>query len=357
MMGLFTLCSLGLLNGFVLLWRVPRCKQAASASLRLFSVIIPARNEEKNLPPLLNSLKDSSIQPHEIIVVDDASSDATAEVASRLGARVIFSRELPRGWTGKTWACAQGAEAATAEWFLFLDADTFFAPGGFALLAGFRAAKLEKTTALSALPFHAVQEPYEQLSLFFNLLMAFGAGGFGLVGEGRLFGQSLAIGRELYEHAGGHSAAKGSILENLTFYSNIKAAGGRCVCLGGAGMLNMRMFPHGFRQLCEGWTKAFADGAAASDRRVLFLAVLWLSQLFATCIVIVFTHGAWRASFVLLYLCFALQLAQLARPIGSYRFLAFLLYPLPLMFFFAIFGQSLFKRTFKRKVAWRGRQI
>ena len=124
-----------------------------------------------------------------------------------------------------------------------------------------------------------------------------------------------------------------------------------------SGILNMRMFPNGFAQLCEGWAKAFADGAAASDKRVLFLAILWLSQLSATCMLFALAHGGWRGCFAALYLCFVLQLARLARPIGSYRLLTFLLYPLPLVFFFAIFSQSLLRRVFKRKVTWRGRRL
>jgi len=354
---LFVLCSLGILAGFGLLWRVPRCNLAKAQPSQPVTVIIPARNEEQNLPALLNSLRDPSIKPQEIIVVDDASSDATALVACRLGAQVISSGELPGGWTGKTWACAQGADTATADWFLFLDADTFFAPGGLAAVASLCGTELNEAAAFSVLPYHIVRKPYEQLSLVFNLLMAFGAGGFGLVGGGRLFGQSLLIGRELYEQCGGHSAVRGSILENVALSSNIKAAGGRCVCVGGSGILNMRMFPNGLAQLREGWTKAFADGAAASDQRVLFLAVLWLSQLSATCILIALAHGGWRVSFALLYLCFVLQLARLARPIGSYRLLTFVLYPLPLVFFFAIFGQSLLRRALNRKVTWRGRRI
>jgi len=212
MTGLFILCSLGILTGFMLLGRVPRCNLVSSLPFQRVSVIIPARNEEQNLPALLNSLRDSSTQPQEIVVVDDASSDATAQVARRLEARVIVSRELPSGWTGKTWACAQGAEAATAEWLLFLDADTFFATGGFAALTSHCGTDLDTATTLSVLPYHLVQRPYEQLSFFFNLLMAFGAGGFGFAGEGRLFGQSMLIGRELYERCGGHAAVRGSIL-------------------------------------------------------------------------------------------------------------------------------------------------
>ena len=88
---------------------------------------------------------------------------------------------------------------------VFLDADTWFEPGGFeTIISSYR--KLPGEVALSILPFQVTQKPYEGLSLFFSLLVAFGAGGFGLFGSGRLFGQSLIISRSLYESSGGHAA-------------------------------------------------------------------------------------------------------------------------------------------------------
>ena len=53
------------------------------------SVIIPVRNEEKNIVNLLNDLKKQSLIPLEIIVVDDESSDRTYEVAKGFGVNVI----------------------------------------------------------------------------------------------------------------------------------------------------------------------------------------------------------------------------------------------------------------------------
>ena len=113
-------------TGWIVLGRERRCgrgKTIPSVSGGQLSIIIPARNEETNLPKLLRSLTAQSPQPREIIVVDDASTDRTAEVAQQFGARVIRSLPLPNGWRGKTWACHQGAQVATGEMLLFLDAD------------------------------------------------------------------------------------------------------------------------------------------------------------------------------------------------------------------------------------------
>ena len=94
------------------------------------SIIIPARDEERNLGLLLHSLSQQTLKPHEIIVVDDHSTDSTAEIAKKEAGLVIPSKDIPEGWTGKPWACWQGANRATGDVFLFLDADTFLEPDG-----------------------------------------------------------------------------------------------------------------------------------------------------------------------------------------------------------------------------------
>ncbi len=357
MIPLAIICVLGLPAGFLLLMRVPLCSADGEAPSATVSVVIPARNEEGTLPALLDSLHAAGSGPREVIVVDDHSTDATAQVAKAHGARVVSALPLPIGWTGKSWACAQGAAAATADLLLFLDADTWFAPSGFEKLIATYAAQGSGSVALSLLPYHVTRKPYEELSLFFNLLMAFGAGGFGSLGRGRLFGQSLLLSRALYTASGGHEAVRRHILENLSMTRSIEAARGCCLCLGGRSVLNMRMYPEGFAQLCEGWTKAFAAGAAASDALVLGVTVYWLTALCTAFSWLLLASGPWRMVGAALYACFALQVAWLVRQIGAYRWLSCALYPVPLIFFFALFTRSLLRRAFKRQVTWRGRQV
>lgn len=93
------------------------------------SVIVPARNEEQLLPRCLDSVRAQQRPIHELIVVDDTSQDATARVATNRGAHVISAGTRPAGWTGKPWAAHVGANAATGDWLLFVDADAVLAPG------------------------------------------------------------------------------------------------------------------------------------------------------------------------------------------------------------------------------------
>lgn len=345
----------GLVAGALLLRVVPVLPNTVShaAATEPVTVIVPARNEEANLPPLLTSLQNSSPTPTQVLVVDDGSTDSTAAIASSLGATVLSSTTLPPGWTGKNWACAQGAAVASGDILLFLDADTYFTQSGYGRLVN-QFTTLPHHTALSILPFHRTRCWYEELSIFFNILVAMGAGGFGGIDAPRLFGQSLLIRHELYFAAGGHECVKNHILENLHFAAPVRAAGGVPKTLCGRGALEMRMFPEGLAQLRESWQKAFATGAATTSPRVLVLSILWLAAAMMTAIAAIATRAP---VLIALYVLYAGQIFWYGRQLGTFRLLTALLYPVPLGFYFAIFTQSLWRRSRKQQVTWRGRQL
>ena len=320
------------------------------------TIIIPARNEATNLPPLLESLRHSAIAPSQILAVDDGSTDNTSAIAIQHGATVIASAPLPAGWTGKTWACHQGALAATGDALFFLDADTYFTPTGYTRIVE-HFATLPPNTALSLLPFHRTQLWYEELSLFFNILVAMGAGGFGKLDPPHLFGQSLLIPRDLYNQAGGHHSVKREILENLHFSELIRTANGIPATLSGRGSLEMRMFPHGLTQLRESWQKAFSTGAGVTSPLVLALSIYWLAAAMLTALLLAAIHNPLWSTIATLYLLNAIQIAWYARQLGTFRWITALLYPIPLAFYFVTFAQSIWRQTRRQPVTWRGRQL
>ncbi len=94
------------------------------------TIIVPARNEEANLAACLESLGTQTGIAYEIIVVDDDSTDRTAENARSFdNVNVIPAGPLPANWTGKNNAMSAGAKVAKGNWLLFTDADTVHAPG------------------------------------------------------------------------------------------------------------------------------------------------------------------------------------------------------------------------------------
>ena len=329
--------------GFLLIGRFrtfPR--KSKSLPARSISVIIPARNEEHNLPILLQSLREQSPRPCEIIVVDDASTDRTAAVAREHGATVLAGCPLAEGWRGKTWACHQGAKIARGDWLLFVDADAWFESGGLACITSHFTGG-----AFSAGPFHAVRRPYEDLSLFFNLAMTVGTV------PGGLFGQMLLVDRESYQRVGGHEAVKDRILENLSLAGRFRAAGIEVRSVTGRGAISFRMYPGGLRELMDGWTKAFAAGAGQTRRATMGIVVAWMIGLMLAPIgwIVLGDETLW----MVFYLCCAGQVGWFARRVGAFRRITALVYPLPLIFFFLVFARSALRSG--RQVNWKGRVI
>ena len=295
------------------------------------SVIIPARDEEENLPRLLHSIAQQNIAPYEVIVVNDCSRDQTAAIAKEWGAKVIEGAQPSNDWRGKTWACQQGADAAGGALLLFLDADTWLERDALSCIT-----HQFQTGALSIAPYHCVPTLREQFSAFFHLIMLGGAG------PKNLLGQSLLIDRATYAEVGEHRAVRRRMLENLALGEKLRRASRIRT---GRGALNMRMYPKSWRQLIDGWSKGFANGAAETSPLRLALIIIWLGG----CILAP-GHAA-------TYALMAFQIALLLRCLGNYRLLTALLYPLPLLFFFAVFARSIVRARTATSISWKGRPV
>lgn len=349
---------LACLPGSLILFRVPRCRRVKGiCSPAGVSVIIPARNEEKNLARLLDSIAAQADKPLEVIVVDDGSADSTAQVALKAGAKVIASSGLPEGWTGKNWACHQGAAAASGEYLLFMDADTFFVSGGLESITGEYGGG-----ALSIVPIHEVRKPYERLSAFFNLMMIMGTGAFTVLGESfgsrGLFGQFLLIEAGSYRKAGGHEAVKGRVLENFSMAVTLRELGIPVTCRGGRGSVGMRMYPDGISSLVRGWRKAILTGAGTAPPLLTGMASAWLfGGMLAFLMALLPTIAGSSIPMWLPYIAFSLQMWYMLRSAGTYGVLTALVYPVPLMFFFAVFSGSVIRKLRGIPEEWKGRKL
>lgn len=348
---LIALCGWG--AGWWLMWRVPRCRAVATQSRPAVSVVIPARNEENNLPGLLRSLAQQDPPLEEVIVVDDGSSDRTAEVALEQGARVVTSAPLPDGWRGKAWACQQGADVASHDLFLFLDADTRLEPDAFAAMTAQHALH---GGALSIAAYQHTGRISEQLQAVFVWVMTAASGAFTPLRKTTgLFGPCLLISKEAYDRVGGHAAVREQVLEHLAMGRRLQKQGCPIQSVCGRGILSIRMYPDGMGSMCRGWRKAFVDGAGWTPPGRMMAIIFWLSAAAAVALMLpiaLITSSSmllWGA----LYLVFVRQMMRQFRQLGQFTAWTALFYPAPLFFFFGLFALS----SVQKEREWKGRRF
>ncbi len=352
---------LGLLSGFLLFLRFRFLPNASDKNQQAtFSVIIPARNEQANLPLLLADIAAQTVRPLEVICVDDESTDNTAQVAAAGAAKVISITQKPAGWTGKSYACQTGAESAQGAFLLFLDADVRLAPSAFRSLFS---AYARCRCTLSVQPYHLTYRWFEQLSLFFNLIAAASLGAPLPVGPKTrgLFGPVIFIAKKDYHLSGGHAGVKGRVLEDIGLGRALDAQGLPYRCFLGGKEIAFRMYAQGPQSLLEGWTKNFASGALSSAPLFMVAISLWIAAMFIIPMRFAATMASGQGLYIALYgALYALMVGLLlygAGRVGRFKFLAVLLYPVCLVFFLGVFLLSLFKKIFRRPVRWKGRDI
>ncbi|HST65440.1 MAG TPA: glycosyltransferase [Mycobacteriales bacterium] len=244
-------------------------RPAPTATPHRVSVLIPMRDEAAHVSDCLTAVLGQD-GVHEVLVLDDGSSDGTAALARALGVRVLTGAPLPAGWLGKPWACRQLADAAdpTADVLVFLDADVRLRPGAVAATVGL----LDTLDLVSPYPRQVTVTAAERLVqpllqwswlTFLPLRLAERSGRESLAAAN---GQLLAVRRAAYERAGGHAAVRAEVVEDVALLRAVKRAGGRGGVADGTELADCRMYD-GWPALRDGYTKslwsAFGSPAGA----------------------------------------------------------------------------------------------
>jgi glycosyltransferase involved in cell wall biosynthesis len=226
----------------------------------LVSVIVPARNEEACLGACLDSLLAQRGVVLEVIVVDDASTDRTHEIASSRAVKVIEAGALAEGCSGKCNAAQAGADAARGEWLLFTDADTVHRPGS--LERSLREAREHGADLLSYSPaqeVHGLLEKAVMPVIFAELAAAYPpkevCNPASPVAAAN--GQYLLVTREAYDAVGGHAAFSNTLLEDVALAQAVKRSRRKLRFRFGGDAVQTRMY-RSWRDLRDGWTKNLA---------------------------------------------------------------------------------------------------
>ncbi len=265
----YTLRSLRLLRGWI---RVPAVYSLARAPS--LSIIVPMRNEERNVETCVRSLVKQVGTDVEVIVVDDRSDDGTRAILTRLqdefsGLQVVDGESLPAGWVGKPWACVQGAARARGAWLLFTDADSRHeAHASVSTLAFARDMRADAVTIMTGQDMLTLGERAVLPAILG--LVVFASGTLEAINDPRrpdralANGQYVLIARKAYDALGGHGAVRGEIVEDIEFARHLKADGRfRMIVAEGTQLVHVRMY-RSLREVWDGFTKNMYLGARGS---------------------------------------------------------------------------------------------
>jgi len=244
---------------------------AASANLAssnpLVSIIVPARNEERDIEQSLTRLLELDYDNYEVIAVNDRSTDHTGEimesVASRPAARgrlrVIHHGELPAGWLGKTHAMWTATNQAKGEWLLFTDADVQFKPDSVRRAVAYGEA--EKADHVVVFPLMIMKRPGEFMMIaFFQTMFVFGHRPWKVADpkskDHMGVGAFNMIRRSTYEAVGTYEALRMEVLDDMKLGKVVKNAGFAQRNVFGEDLISIR-WARGARGVVENLTKNF----------------------------------------------------------------------------------------------------
>jgi dolichol-phosphate mannosyltransferase len=243
------------------------------------TVVIPARDEAQRIEPVLAALVGAP-GVAEVIVVNDQSTDATADVARAAGATVITGAPLPEGWAGKAWALQQGIEAAVGEWVVTLDADTNPDPRlPQALVSRAVAEHLDLLTVGGRFDCPTPGSRWLHPAMLTTLVYRFGPPGVETApGRTMANGQCMAVPRQSFLERGGMAAVRGEVVEDIALARRMAADGAHVRFLDAGEMLEVRMF-ESLGDTWSGWGRSLAlPGVEPQRRQLLDLAIVLLAQ-------------------------------------------------------------------------------
>lgn len=246
------------------------------------SILVAGKDEAENIDACVRSLLSQDYGEFEVFVIDDRSSDGTAELARHAGCeddrlRVLEVHELPAGWAGKNNAMAHGIAQSAGDWLCMTDADCrFISPAALRVAMGYALA--EKVDFLSVLPNLEMQGFWENviqpvcsgiMVVWFNPSKvndpkrphAYANGAF------------MLIKREMYDRIGGHEAVKDRLMEDLAMAQRVKRTGGVLRVVQGDGLVSVRMYTS-LAKILNGWSRIFFATFGTKLRLAASLGVL-----------------------------------------------------------------------------------
>lgn len=346
---------------------------ARDVALPFVSIVVPARDEERNIRSCVETLLAQDYPTFEIIVVDDGSTDATPHIADELVARhaggehpirLLRVETLPEGWAGKPHALYTGARAARGSWLLFTDADTRHAPA--ALRTAMRTALADSADLLS------LGTQQDLPDFWGRVIMPLVYMGISMMYPPRQVndphskvaianGQFILLRRSVYERIGGYGSPRlrATVLDDRDLAREVKHSGGRLEMVDGRQLVQTRMY-HSLREHWNGWGK----NAYAGSRGGLAFYLLMIVGLPAICVMpfalllagALVRRGDWTLAGGASVAATIAYRTSLNRELGvPWRYVW--THPLAAAIFTGVLARSFWRVATGRGVTWSGRTI
>jgi hypothetical protein len=345
------------------------------------SVLIPARDEERNIAACLERVLASEGVELEVLVLDDASTDRTAEIVSETAAhdarvKLVKTQTLPAGWNGKQRACWLLAQEAKGELLLFLDADVRLAPDALRRCAGQMAAS--RIALLSGFPKQITVGRMEQLllPLIHFVLLSFLPMGRMRKTTSPSFsagcGQFFLAERAAYFASGGHAGIRATRHDGLRLPELFRRYGHRTDIFDLTSLARVRMYDSP-KAVWTGLAKNATEGIATPGKIVPFSVLLVLGQVVPAALFALMTGvlvsnavvgavfddpviawpvcGAITVAFVSSYAPRLLAVRRFEQPV-----MAAVLHPVGVGLLLCVQWYALGRQVFGRPVAWRARR-
>lgn len=327
---------------------------------KLLTVIIPARNEEKNIAKCLDSLMCQTFKEFDIVVVSDESIDKTEEIIetykdNNADIFLLKIQHKPDGWVGKNYALFLGQQYAKGKYLLFLDADVELSENcieqtlkqlinddvNIVSYAAYQKCETIIEYAIQPLVFYILNilYPLKKISANNSKIVA-------------LNGIFIMISRENYILLGTHEVIKDRVLEDVEFAKIARQNNLKLSFSYKPELISVRMYDS-FKDIFIGWSKNFYALLGYSKIKSFVLFLLLMSVFNAPLILMYFFpffiiyFSSWLI-FLIVYFCFVYHKM-------GYRFYVGFLFPISSILLSIIILQSLINYTFTGNVEWKNR--
>lgn len=335
-----------------------RFPSSISGFNHLVSVLIPARNEEKNIAQLLNDLVDHDYKNIEILVFNDQSTDKTAEIVNGFSqkdsrVKLINSNGLPEGWLGKNHACHSLSKLAKGKYLLFLDSDVRIGNGIIRQTCTF--SDKHKLGLLSIFPRQIMVSAGEKAAvplmhfILLTLLPLILVRKTGFSSLAAANGQFMLFNAEIYKNILPHEKMKSDKVEDIKiarYYKNEKI---KIACITGKESVSCRMYS-GFLESVHGFSKNVTQFFGNS----FSLAILfWLVTTFGFIVVFWALPKTIFISYFIIFILTRITVSIAAKQ----SVIMNIIFLIPQQLALGLFVLKAVVNRYKNQYEWKGRNI